>query len=87
MAYSQAMTNYHPVPLEVPVLYVALGFSGGGWRRISSEIEFIDSPKDGHNLTGDAGVAIMDRIRTRLDALDTFTSAPRRREMHPEFQR
>ena len=86
MAYSRAMTNYHPSPLAVPVLYAALGFSGRGWRRISSEIEFIDVPQDGHHLNDKSGTAIMDRVRARLDALDTFASAPRKRAVQPEFQ-
>ena len=87
MAYSRAMTDYHPSPLGVPVLYAALGFSGRGWRRISTEIEFIDIPQDGHHLNDESGAAIMDRVRARLDALDTFASAPKKRAVQPEFQR
>jgi oxalate---CoA ligase len=70
LAYSRAMSVYHPSRLAVPILYIALGYSGGGWRRISPDIELIDVPVDSHNLSGDFGAAIMDRLRARLDALD-----------------
>ena len=45
--YIRAMSVYYPSPLAVPILYIALEHSGGGWRRMSPEIEFIDAP--GHH--------------------------------------
>ena len=72
-AYSRALSAYYPSRLAVPILYVALEHSGGGWRRMSPEIEFIDAPGYHLSLSGDSVVAIMGRVRARLDALDAST--------------
>ena len=64
-AYAGILSKYNPARLDVPILYVALGYSGRRWRRISKKIEFIDAP--GHHKPGPA---ILDRVRARLDALD-----------------
>jgi hypothetical protein len=69
-AYNRAMSVYYPSRLAVPILYIAVSYSGGGWRRISPEIELIDVPGYHLSLRGDAVVAIMGRVRARLDALD-----------------
>lgn len=69
-AYSRVMSAYRPSPLAVPVLYVALGFSGGGWRGMSPEIELVDAPDVDHNMSGDSGAAVLGRVRERLDVLD-----------------
>lgn len=71
-AYSRAMLVYHPSRLAVPILYIALSFGGGGWRRMSPEIELIDVPGP-HILSGAPVAAIMGRVRARLDALDAST--------------
>jgi oxalate---CoA ligase len=71
-AYSRAMSVYHPSPLAVPILYIALRFSGGGWRRMSPEIELIDVPGR-HLMSGDSAAGIVGRVRARLDALDAST--------------
>lgn len=65
-AYSRAMSVYYPSPLAVPILYIALSHSGGGWRRISPGIELIDVPAGHFSLSGD----ILGPVRARLDALD-----------------
>ena len=72
-AYSRAMSVYYPSRLAVPILYIALSHSGGGWRRMSPEIEFIDAPGHHFSLSGDSVAAIMGRVRARLDALDAST--------------
>ncbi len=75
-AYNRAMSVYYPSRLAVPILYIAVSYSGGGWRRISPEIELIDVP--GYHLSilrGDSVVAIMGRVRARLDALDVPSRA------------
>ena len=72
-AYRRAMLVYHPSPLAVPILYIALSFSGGAWRRMSPEIEFIDVPGHHFSLSGDFVAPIMGRVRARLDALDAST--------------
>ena len=69
-AYSRVMSAYRPSPFAVPVLYVALGFSAGGWRGMSPEIELVDAPDVDHNMSGDSGAAVLVRVRERLDALD-----------------
>jgi acyl carrier protein len=74
--YSRVMVAYHPSRLAVPVLYIALNNSGGGWRRMSPEIELIDIPDDdpGHHfLSGDSVETIVGRVRARLNALDAST--------------
>ena len=64
-AYAHVLSEYNPAPLDVPVLFVALGYDGRPWRRISQKVEIIDAP--GHHKPGPA---IIDRVRARLDALD-----------------
>ena len=73
-AYNRAMSVYYPSRLAVPIHYIAVSYSGGGWRRISPEIELIDVPGYHLSLRGDAVVAIMDRVRARLDALDASSA-------------
>ena len=69
-ALSRAMLAYCPQSLEVPVLYVALRYSGAAWRRITSEFELIDVPGHHFRLSNTSVAAIMERVRARLDALD-----------------
>ena len=68
-AYARAMSLYYPSRLAVPILYIALSYSGGGWRRISPEIELIDIPAHHWSLSGD----VLGPVRARLDALDAST--------------
>ena len=42
--YSAAMANYVPKPLAVRVIYFKVDFGIGAWRRISPDIEVINSP-------------------------------------------
>ena len=65
-AYARAMSVYYPSRLAVPILYIAVSYSGGGWRRMSPEIELIDAPGHHFSLSGVSVTA----IRARLDALD-----------------
>ena len=39
--YKYALANYAPTPLAVHVVYFALDYGGGPWRRISSDLEII----------------------------------------------
>ena len=80
-AYSRIIPNYHPSRLAVPVLYIALGYSGDVWRRISPEIEFINAPGL-HSLKGDSMEAILNRVRARLDALDAPSKSAPYRAVH-----
>ena len=69
-ALSRAMLAYCPPRLEVPVLYVALRYSGAAWRRLTSEFELIDVPGHHFSLSRPSVAAIMGRVRARLDTLD-----------------
>jgi thioesterase domain-containing protein len=68
-AYSIAMAQYLPAPLEVPVTFYAGEFDGRMWRRLSSQLEVIQVP-GGHRdcLTMGAEV-LVDHLRQRIDAL------------------
>ena len=69
-ALSRAMLAYCPPRLEVPVLYIALRYSGAAWRRVTSEFELIDVPGHHFSLSRPSVAAIMGRVRARLDTLD-----------------
>lgn len=64
-AYARVMSTYHPSRLDAPVFYLALGYSGRRWRRISPDMELIDRPTHHVPTTSD-----WDLVRSRLDALD-----------------
>jgi hypothetical protein len=40
-AYAEAMSNYCPKPVAVPVVYFAIDFNGHPWRQICSDLEII----------------------------------------------
>ena len=63
--YHRVMSGYRPSPLDVPILYVALGYAGRSWRGISSNMEFVDRP--GRHIPN---AADWNLVRSRLDALD-----------------
>lgn len=63
--YHRVMSGYHPAPLDVPMLYFALGYSGREWRGISPNMETVDSPKRHIPIASDWQL-----VRSRLDALD-----------------
>jgi thioesterase domain-containing protein len=68
-SYWYVLSRYYPSPLEVPVFYVALGYSGGGWKRVSRDMELVDLPGR-HIPTGESMIDAMDSIRDRLNTLD-----------------
>ena len=63
--YHRVMSGYRPSPLDAPILYVALGYSGRSWRGISSNMEFVDRP--GRHIPN---ATDWNLVRSRLDALD-----------------
>jgi hypothetical protein len=67
-AYSIAMAQYLPAPLEVPVIFYAADNDGWAWR-LSSQLEVIEVP-GGHNdcLTSGAEL-LVDHLRQRIDVL------------------
>ena len=43
MKYAAAMSNYYPRPLAVRIVYIAVDYGIGRWRRISSDCEVVKS--------------------------------------------
>jgi oxalate---CoA ligase len=73
-AYSIAMAQYLPVPLEVPVAFYAAEHGGRAWRRLSSQLEVLEMPV-GHNDCLNIGAELLvDHLRQRIDVL---ADAPR----------
>ena len=70
-AYHRVMSDYRPAPLDIPILYIALGYSGRRWRWISPNMELIDRPTHHVPTASD-----WDLVRTRLDALDPSVAEP-----------
>jgi acyl-CoA synthetase (AMP-forming)/AMP-acid ligase II/thioesterase domain-containing protein len=62
--YSAAMSNYAPVPLAVRVIFVKVEFDGRPWRRISPDMEIVESPGT-HEDPDYASVA--EHLRVRLE--------------------
>ncbi|WP_083519556.1 AMP-binding protein [Bradyrhizobium jicamae] len=68
-AYSIAMAQYLPAPLEVPVTFYSAEHDGRAWRHLSSQVEVLQVP-GGHGgcLTIGADL-LVDHLRQRIDAL------------------
>jgi len=68
-AYSIAMAQYLPTPLDVPVTFYAADHDGRAWRRLSSRLEVIQVP-GGHGDCLNIGVELLvDHLRQRIDVL------------------
>ena len=68
-AYSIAMAQYLPTPLDVPVTFYAAEHDGWAWRRLSSQLEVIQVPV-GHNDCLTIGAELLvDHLRQRIDVL------------------
>ena len=73
-AYSIAMAQYLPAPLEVPVTYYAAKHEGRAWR-LSSQLEVIQVP-GGHDGCLTIGAELLvDHLRQKIDWLDSAPSA------------
>jgi len=67
-AYSLAMAQYLPAPLDVPVIFYAATSDGGAWR-LSSELDVIEVP-GGHSGSLTFGAKpLVDHLRKRIDVL------------------
>ncbi|WP_063799668.1 AMP-binding enzyme [Bradyrhizobium jicamae] len=66
-AYSIAMAQYLPAPLDVPVTFYAAEHDGRAWRHLSSHVEVLQVP-GGHSgcLTIGADL-LVDHLRQRID--------------------
>ncbi|MBR0868994.1 AMP-binding protein [Bradyrhizobium tropiciagri] len=68
-AYTLAMAQYLPAPLEVPVAVYSADNDGRAWRRLSAQLEII-KVSGGHRdcLTIGAGL-VVDHLRQKVDLL------------------
>jgi acyl-CoA synthetase (AMP-forming)/AMP-acid ligase II/thioesterase domain-containing protein len=67
-AYSIAMAQYLPAPLDVPVTFYAATSDGGAWR-LSPHLDVIEVP-GGHSGSLTSGAEpLVDHLRKRIDAL------------------
>ena len=68
-AYSIAMAQYLPAPLEVPVAFYAAKHEGRAWRHLSSQLEVIEVP-GGHDGCLTIGAEpLVGHLRQRIDLL------------------
>lgn len=68
-AYSIAMAQYRPAPLDVPGAFYAAEHDGWAWRHLSSQLEVIQVP-GGHDGCLTIGAALLvDHLRQRIDVL------------------
>ncbi|QHO71344.1 acyl-CoA synthetase [Bradyrhizobium sp. CCBAU 051011] len=67
-AYSIAMAQYLPAPLEVPVSFYAAGSDGRAWR-LSSQLEVIEVPAGHSDCLTSGAERLVDHLRQRIDAL------------------
>jgi thioesterase domain-containing protein len=79
-AYSIAMAQYLPAPLEVPVTFYAADYDGRAWR-LSSQLEVIQVP-GGHRDCLIGAELLVDHLRKRIDAL-ADGAPPRAIEQRP----
>jgi acyl-CoA synthetase (AMP-forming)/AMP-acid ligase II/thioesterase domain-containing protein len=68
-AYSIAMAQYLPAPLEVPVAFYAAEHDGHAWRHLSSQLEVIQVPGGHHGCLTIGAEFLVDHLRQRTDLL------------------
>ncbi|WP_082646425.1 AMP-binding protein [Bradyrhizobium valentinum] len=74
-AYSIAMAQYLPAPLEVPVAFYAAEHEGLAWRHLSSQLELIPVAGGHHGCLTIGAEPLIDHLRQRIDAVLTARSA------------
>jgi thioesterase domain-containing protein len=68
-AYSIAMAEYLPAPLDVPVTFYAAEHDGRAWQHLSSRLEVIHVP-GGHGDCLNIGAELLvDHLQQRIDVL------------------
>ena len=61
--YYSVMFDYRPKPLDIPLLYVSLEYSGKAWRRIAKGSEFLNIYRGRHDFWEDENAqSVVDRI-------------------------
>ncbi len=68
-AYSIAMAQYLPAPLEVPVAFYAAEHDGRAWRHLSSQLEVIQVPWGHDGCLTIGAEPLVDHLRQRIDVL------------------
>jgi thioesterase domain-containing protein len=68
-AYSIAMAQYRPAPLDVPGAFYAAEHNGWAWRRISSQFEVIQVPGGHLDCLTIGAERLVDHLRQRIDVL------------------
>ncbi|WP_246738175.1 AMP-binding protein [Bradyrhizobium sp. CCBAU 051011] len=66
-AYSIAMAQYLPAPLEVPVAFYAAEHDGRAWRHLSSQLEVMQVPGGHHGCLTVGAELLVGHLRTRID--------------------
>ncbi len=67
--YGHAFIKYRPLPLDVPLLYVALEYSGHAWRRVTKNIVYINICRGHHtSWNEDYSQDITDKIRSFINS-------------------
>ncbi|MBR1224223.1 hypothetical protein JQ600_04800 [Bradyrhizobium sp. AUGA SZCCT0176] len=75
-AYSIAMSQYLPAPLEVPVAFYAAEHDGRAWRHLSSQLDVVEVPWGHHGCLTIGAEQLVGHLRQRIDALvDGWPSA------------
>jgi oxalate---CoA ligase len=68
-AYSIAMAQYLPAPLEVPVVFYAAEHDGHGWGYLSSRLEVSQVPGGHHGCLTIGAELLVCHLRRTIDAL------------------
>jgi thioesterase domain-containing protein len=69
-AYSIAMAQYLPAPLEVPVSFYAADHDGRAWRRLTSQLEVIQVPGGHRDCLTTGAELLVDHLRLTIDVLN-----------------
>lgn len=66
--FSNVAFDYNPLPLDLPVLYVSLTYSGRAWRRISPNTTYVNICRGVHKFWfGDSMPYMFDKINKFID--------------------
>ena len=66
--FFNAFIDYRPLPLNVPVLYISLQYSGDAWRRVSKDTVYINICHGKHSsFTEDYSQYLVEKIRNFIN--------------------
>ncbi|WP_247509468.1 thioesterase domain-containing protein [Bradyrhizobium sp. 157] len=75
-AYSIAMAQYLPAPLEVPVAFYAADHDGRGWRHLSSDLQVIQVPGGHPGCLTIGAELLVEHLRQKIDVLADVVPPP-----------